>query len=88
MVSYSKFIEQSFLIYGLGLSGQSVVKFFKKNNIKNYKVWDDNKINLFKNKRVVNLNNTLNQVDYIILSPGISLNNSKNKKKLIKFKKK
>ena len=24
-----------------GLSGQSVVKFFKKNNFKNFKVWDD-----------------------------------------------
>ena len=88
MVSYSKFIDQSFLIYGLGLSGQSVVKFFKKNNIKNYQVWDDNNKSLFKTKRVSNLNNTLNKVDYIVLSPGISLNNLKNKNKLIKFKKK
>jgi UDP-N-acetylmuramoylalanine--D-glutamate ligase len=88
MVFYSKFTERSFLIYGLGLSGQSVVKFFNKNNIKNYKVWDDNKKNLFKNKRAINLNNTLNQVDYIILSPGISLKNSKNKNQLIKYKKK
>jgi UDP-N-acetylmuramoylalanine--D-glutamate ligase len=88
MVSYSKLIERSFLIYGLGLSGQSVVKFFKKNNIKNYKVWDDNNKSLFKNKRANNLNNTLNKVDYIVLSPGISLNNLKNKNKLIKFKKK
>jgi len=88
MVSYSKFIDQSFLIYGLGLSGQSVVKFFKKNNIKNYQVWDDNNKSLFKTKRVSNLNNTLNKVDYIVLSPGISLNDLKNKNKLIKFKKK
>ena len=51
MVFYSKFIERSFLIYGLGLSGQSVVKFFKKNNIKNYKVWDDNNKSLFKKKK-------------------------------------
>ena len=88
MVSFSKFKNQSFLIYGLGLSGQSVVKFFKKNDIKDFKVWDDNKKDLFKNKRAANLNNTLNQVDYIILSPGISLNNLKNKNQLIKFKKK
>ena len=88
MVSFSKFKNQSFLIYGLGLSGQSVVKFFKKNDIKDFKVWDDNKKDLFKNKRATNLNNTLNQVDYIILSPGISLNNLKNKNQLIKFKKK
>ena len=88
MVFYSKFIERSFLIYGLGLSGQSVVKFFKKNNIKNYKVWDDNNKSLFKKKRANNLNNTLSKVDYIVLSPGISLNILKNKNKLIKFKKK
>ena len=88
MVFYSKFIERSFLIYGLGLSGQSVVKFFKKNNIKNYKVWDDNNKSLFKKKRANNLNNTLSKVDYIVLSPGISLNILKNKNKLIKFEKK
>ena len=85
MLSTSNLKELSFLIYGLGLSGQSVVKFFKKKNIKNFKVWDDNQKNLFKNKRTKNLNQTLNNVDYIVLSPGISLINKKN---LIKFKKK
>ena len=34
MYSISKLKELSFLVYGLGLSGQSVVKFFKKNKIK------------------------------------------------------
>ena len=57
----------------LGLSGQSVVKFFKKKNIKNFKVWDDKQKKLFKNKRAKNLNESLNKVDYIVLSPGISL---------------
>ena len=52
---------------------QSVVKFFKKKNIKNYKVWDDKQKKLFKNKRAKNLKETLNNVDYIVLSPGISL---------------
>ena len=33
--------ELSFLVYGLGISGVSAVKFFKKNKIKNFKVWDD-----------------------------------------------
>ena len=41
MVQNIRLKEQLFLIYGLGLSGQSVVKFFKKNNFKNFKVWDD-----------------------------------------------
>ena len=77
--------ERTFLVYGLGLSGQSVVKFFKKKNIKNYKVWDDKRTKLFKGKRTKNLEETLNNVDYIILSPGISLCKRKN---LVKFKKK
>ena len=51
----SKLNKLSFLVYGLGLTGQSVVKFFKKNKIKNYTVWDDNNKKLFKNKRTNNL---------------------------------
>ena len=88
MSSIKKFKKLSFLIYGLGLTGLSVVKFFKKNNFKNYLVWDDKNKNLLKNKRPSNLNKALDQVDYIILSPGVSLNILKNKKTLIKNKKK
>jgi UDP-N-acetylmuramoylalanine--D-glutamate ligase len=85
MFSITNLKELSFLVYGLGLSGQSVVKFFKKNNIVNYKVWDDKQKKLFKNKRTKNLKETLSNVDYIVLSPGINLIE---KKILIKFKKK
>ena len=85
MVQSSKLKERSFLVYGLGLSGRSVINFFKKNGIKNFKVWDDNKINIHKKYIPKNLFQTLSQVDYIVLSPGISL--LKNKK-LSKFKKK
>jgi len=77
--------ELSFLVYGLGLSGLSVIKFFKKNKIKNFTIWDDNKKNQFKKLRAKNLNKTLKKVDLIVLSPGISL--IKNKK-LNHFKKK
>ena len=77
--------ELSFLVYGLGLSGQSVVKFLKKKNIKKFEVWDDKQKKLFKNKRTKNLNKALNNVDFIVLSPGISFIEKKN---LIKFKKK
>ena len=42
MVQISRLKEQSFLVYGLSSTGKSVVKFFKKNNFKNFKVWDDN----------------------------------------------
>jgi UDP-N-acetylmuramoylalanine--D-glutamate ligase len=85
MFNISKLKELSFLVYGLGLSGQSVVKFFKKNNIKNYKIWDDKQKKIFKNNKSKDLTETLNNVDYIVLSPGVSLID---KKKLVKFKKK
>ena len=65
--------EQSFLVYGLGLSGQSVVKFFQKNNFRKFKVWDDKQKKKFKNYRAKSLKKTLNQVNYIVLSPGVSL---------------
>ncbi len=82
----SKLNKLSFLVYGLGLTGQSVVKFFKRNKIKNYTVWDDNDKKLFKNKRTNDLKKKLGEVDLIILSPGISLKKSKYKKVLINYK--
>ena len=85
MVQSSKLKELSFLVYGLGLSGRSVINFFKKNGIKNFKVWDDNIKNIHKKHVPKNLVQTLNHVDYVVLSPGISL--LKNKK-LSKYKKK
>ena len=85
MLQISKLKEHTFLVYGLGLSGLSVIKFFKKNNFKNFTIWDDNITNLLKSHRTRNLELTLNKVDYIVLSPGISA--SKNKK-FRKYKKK
>ena len=85
MLQNPKLKELSFLVYGLGLSGCSVVKFFKKNRINNFQVWDDKEKKLYKNLRTKNLKKTLIKVDYIVLAPGISL--LKNKK-LLEFKKK
>ena len=76
--------EQSFLVYGLGLSGQSVVKFFKKNSFKNFQVWDDKQKKKFRSYRAQNLKKTLNKVNYIVLSPGISLLKNKILKKFRK----
>ena len=73
--------EQSFLVYGLGLTGRSVINFFKKKNFLNFKVYDDKEKKLFKGHITKNLNQTLEQVDYIVLSPGISLYKNKNLKK-------
>ena len=80
----------SFLIFGLGLTGISVVNYLKKKGVSNYFVWDDNLIakNKFKSKKTNNLKKTLQFVDYVVLSPGISLHNNKHKNILSKFKKK
>ncbi len=85
MFQISKFKELSFLVYGLGISGISVVKFLQNKKIKKFQVWDDKQKNLFINYKVSNLNKALKTVDFIILSPGISLFKRKN---LTKFKKK
>ena len=85
MVQKNRLKEQSFLVYGLGKSGQSVVNFFKKNNFKNFKIWDDKEKKKFKKYRVQNLKEYLNKVNYIVLSPGITLLKNKT---LSKFKKK
>jgi len=73
--------EQSFLVYGLGLTGRSVINYFKKKNFLNFKVYDDKEKKLFKGHIAKNLNKTLEQVDYIVLSPGISLYKNINLKK-------
>ena len=80
--------DLSFLIYGLGLTGKSVVNFFKKNRFQNYNVWDDTNKSFYNKKRPLNLNKALKEANYIILSPGVSLNQSKNKKQLIRFRNK
>ncbi len=35
--------HKNFAIYGLGVTGRSVIRYFDKNGIKNYVLWDDNK---------------------------------------------
>ena len=78
--------NKSFLVYGLGLTGQSVLKFLKKTKVKNIYLWDDN-INLRKKFNLRENNHSIkkkfSEADYIILSPGISLRKS-NKKKTTK----
>ena len=41
----------NFCIYGLGSTGESVVKFLKRKNFQNIKVWDD-KIKLKSKKKI------------------------------------
>ncbi len=88
MISPKNFKKLSFLVYGLGSTGQSVINFLRKNNIKNYKVWDDNNRDFYKKFRPKNLKKALSETNYIVLSPGVSLIKSKKKKLLNKHKKK
>ena len=79
--------ENSFAIYGLGLSGTSVYKFLKKQKIKKIYTWDDKK-NL-KNKKKFNFFfKVLNDVDYIVISPGINIKKTKFKSILLKNREK
>ena len=82
--------KNSFLIYGLGSTGLSVINYFKKKGISNFYVWDDNlKLrSKFSSKISSNLKDIIDQVDYIVLSPGISLRKTKYKKTLLMQKKK
>ena len=77
----------SFLVYGLGSTGYSLIKYFKKRKITDYVVWDDNSKlrKKFKSKVAQNLRSTIKDVDYIVLSPGISLKKTKYKNDLSNY---
>ena len=78
--------ENTFAIYGLGLSGSSAFKFLKKKKVKKIYTWDDKKL---KNKENSNsFIKALNIADYIVISPGINVKKTKFKSVLIKNKKK
>ena len=91
MIGNNKLSKKSFAIYGLGITGRSVINFFKRLNIKNYYAWDDSlKKRKYYNIRS-NLNNfkyVLNKSDFIVVSPGINLKEVKLKKYLKKNKSK
>ena len=70
--------KKKFIIYGLGVSGISVIKFFKKKRVKNFKLWDDNK----KIRKKFHLNKKIYQkdfdaCDYVVISPGINYRKTK-----------
>tara|TARA_B100000963_G_scaffold318938_1_gene300398 strand:- start:12799 stop:14094 length:1296 start_codon:yes stop_codon:yes gene_type:complete len=83
------FVNKEVLIYGLGISGNSCLRFLQKKN--NVKVFDDNF--LLKNKKFKKFFLDKNKIfklkfDYIVLSPGIDIKKCKLKKYLLKNKKK
>ena len=79
--------ENSYAIYGLGLSGKSTLKFLKKKKVKKIYTWDDK--NKIKSKKKINFfKKILKKVDYIVISPGINIKKTKFKSILTKNKKK
>ncbi len=87
----SKLSKKSFAVYGLGLTGLSVINHFKKNSIKNFCVWDDDKSRRLKFQKYLskdNFSKKLNKVDHIVISPGINLKKTKFSNQLQKNKKK
>ena len=50
MISIENFKKLTFLVYGLGSTGKSVIQFFNKLGIKKFQVWDDFNLNLYKKK--------------------------------------
>jgi UDP-N-acetylmuramoylalanine--D-glutamate ligase len=79
--------NSSFAVYGLGLSGNSVLKFLKKKKIKKIYQWDDKK-NVKSIKKFILFKKILDEVDYIVISPGINIQKTKFKSQLFKNKKK
>jgi len=77
----------SFGIYGLGLSGISVLKFLKNKNKNKIYTWDDKK-NKNNKKKFNSFKRSLDLVDYIVISPGINIQKTKFKSELIRNKKK
>ena len=87
------FLQKSFAIYGLGKTGSSTLNFLKKKKISTIYIWDDNKKirgqhNLKKKNSLGFFKKQLNLVDFIVISPGISIEKSIFKKELLKNKKK
>ncbi len=89
MFGKKTFINKKILIYGLGLSGKSSLKFLKKKNF--IKVYDDNKLLKDKKNKLFFLNPKeiyKKEFDYIVISPGINVKKCKLKNYLLKNKKK
>ena len=86
--------KKSFAIYGLGKTGKSVINYFDRKGFENWSAWDDNaKEKVFwgsiKKKKGERLfSKHLDSAEFIVVSPGISLNKASLKKKLIENKEK
>ena len=86
--------KKSFAIYGLGKTGKSVINYFDRKGFENWGAWDDNakkkdfwgSIKKKEGERLFSKH--LDSAEFIVVSPGISLNKASLKKKLIENKEK
>jgi len=81
------FIDKKILVFGLGITGVSVIKFLIKKKI-NFSYWDDNSKNNFLYKKNLDRFYYKKKYDFIILSPGINIFNHKNSNFFLLNKKK
>ena len=85
MCSNKTFINKKILIYGMGLSGNSCLKYLSKYN--KVKIFDDDKIISKNNKHFINIKEIFHlSFDFIVLSPGIDFRKCKLSNFLIKNK--
>ena len=83
------FKKLSFLVYGLGYTGQSVINYLKGKKVKNLYTWDDNKKFRKSNyTKTLSIKEIFKKVDYIVLSPGVSFKKALYKTELKKFERK
>ena len=80
MVALKKYQNKKIAVYGMGITGRSAAKAFKRLKAEVY-CWDDNKKT---RKKIESLNFKTKKfwkdnilVDYIVISPGIDINKSK-----------
>ena len=69
-------LKKNFLIYGYGISGKSVEKYFINKNC-NYNIYDDHKI--LSHKKVISkkhLLNKINEFGYFVVSPSTKIEKS------------
>ena len=85
-ISLNYLRHKNFAIYGLGVTGRSVIDYFNKYDFKNFVGWDDDnqKFKKFLGSKYKRMRGDflklINFVDYIIISPGIDINKAKLKK--------
>ena len=87
MILTKKLSNKSFAVYGLGVTGKSVINFFVKKGIKKISTYDDLELKRRESKYSLGIEKfkkSLISSDYIVISPGIKVKDTKFKKFIFK----